>query len=170
MDFTVIISKLRNWLRKYRYMAIVLVVGVLFMLWPTGSKKQDTPVLIESNTENMQLDITAEQLEGILAQIKGVGKVKVLLTCSAGERTIYHTDERSSSTKDSQSKDLETVLLTNGNRNEEPLVAQILAPEFLGAVVVCQGADDPSVRLAISDAVSKATGLGADRISVLSMK
>jgi len=40
----------------------------------------------------------------------------------------------------------------------------------MGAVIVCQGADDPQVRLSIVDAVSKVTGLGSDKISVLKMK
>jgi stage III sporulation protein AG len=40
----------------------------------------------------------------------------------------------------------------------------------MGAIVLCQGADVPSVRLAIVDAVSKVTGLVANQISVLKMK
>jgi stage III sporulation protein AG len=40
----------------------------------------------------------------------------------------------------------------------------------MGAVVIAQGADDPSIKLAIVDAVTKATGLGANKISVLKMK
>jgi len=36
--------------------------------------------------------------------------------------------------------------------------------------VVCQGADDPAVRLAVSQAVSSVTGISTDRISVLKMK
>jgi stage III sporulation protein AG len=40
----------------------------------------------------------------------------------------------------------------------------------MGAIVVCQGGDQPTVRLAILDAVSKVTGLGADKISILKMK
>lgn len=35
--------------------------------------------------------------------------------------------------------------------------------------MVCQGADNAAVRLAIVEAVSKVTGLGANRISVLKM-
>ena len=50
------------------------------------------------------------------------------------------------------------------------MVRQILSPEYLGAVVVCQGANDVQVRLAVVEAVSKVTGLGADKISVLKMK
>lgn len=170
MDFTVLKSKLRTLIRKYRYVAIVLGVGIILMLWPSGTKNDEAVEPMEQVEKCDQLEITADVLEGILSQIKGVGNVDVLLTYSAGERTIYHANERDSSTENSQSKDSETVLITNGNRNEEALVAQVLAPEFLGAVIVCQGAEDPSVRLAISDAVSKATGLGVDRISVLSMK
>ena len=37
-------------------------------------------------------------------------------------------------------------------------------------LIVCEGGDDANVRLSIVDAVSKITGLGADRISVLKMR
>ena len=170
MDFTVIRNKLVGWGKKYRYVAIVLAVGIVLMLLPTGSKSKETPADLEPEIEKIRIEITAEKLEEVLSQIKGAGKVEVLLTCAAGERTVFHTNERSSATDDSQSKDYETVLVMDSNRKEEALVAQVLGPEYLGAVIVCQGAEDPSVRLAISDAVSKATGLGADRISVLKMK
>lgn len=168
MDFVGFRHKLAGWIKKYRYVALVLIVGIVLMLWPTASPKEET-VCVEEKVDQ-QPDMTAEMLEKILSQIKGAGKVEVLLTCSAGERTIYHVNERSSSTEDSQSRDLETVLITDGNRKEEALVSQILPPEYLGAVIVCQGAGDPSVRLAIAEAVSKATGLGTDKISVLIMK
>ena len=39
-----------------------------------------------------------------------------------------------------------------------------------GAVVVCQGADQPSVRLDVTNAVAAYTGLGSDKISVIKMK
>ena len=168
MDFVGFRHKLTGWIKKYRYVALVLIVGIVLMLWPTASPKEET-VHVEEKVDQ-QPDMTAEMLEKILSQIKGAGKVEVLLTRSAGERTIYHVNERSSSTEDSQSRDLETVLITDGNRKEEALVSQVLSPEYLGAVIVCQGAGDPSVRLAIAEAVSKATGLGTDKISVLIMK
>lgn len=169
MDFVGIRHKLGGWFKKYRYVAIVLIVGIILMLWPVSSKKEEV-VYREEVAGSQQEDTTTEMLEAILSQIKGAGKVKVLLTYSAGERTVYHVNEKSTSTEDSQSRDLETALVTDGNRKEEALVSQVLPPEYLGAVVVCQGAGDPSVRLAISEAVSRATGLGSDKISVLIMK
>ena len=38
-----------------------------------------------------------------------------------------------------------------------------------GAAVVCEGADDARVRLAVVNAVSAYTGLGSDRITVFTM-
>ena len=47
---------------------------------------------------------------------------------------------------------------------------QVNPPTYLGAIIICEGADDANIRLAVVDAVSKVTGLGANRISVLKMK
>ena len=93
-------------------------------------------------------------------------RMQVLLTVAAGEQTIYHSDENSTDT----SVRLETVIITDSQRNQQALVQQVLPESYRGAIVVCQGADSPAVKLAIVEAVSRATGLGADSISVLKMK
>ena len=40
-------------------------------------------------------------------------------------------------------------------------------PKFSGAIVVCDGADKASVKLMVLSAVSAATGLSSEKISVL---
>lgn len=44
------------------------------------------------------------------------------------------------------------------------------APTYQGAIVVCQGADDPGVKLALVQAVASVTGLGTDQITVVKMR
>lgn len=105
-----------------------------------------------------------ERLEQILCAVKGAGRVEVLLSYAAGERTVYQTDT------DSGAERSDTVTVTDADRNQTGLVSQVVPPVYQGAVIVCQGAGDPTVRLAIVDAVSKYTGLGLDQISVLEMK
>ena len=39
-----------------------------------------------------------------------------------------------------------------------------------GAVIVCRGAEDPDVRLNVTNAVAAYTGLGSDKITVMKMK
>lgn len=170
MDIPLIRAKVPVWLKKYKYVVIVLLLGILFMLLPVGGEKQMEAIVTESVTPKLSLEITSEQLELLLSQIKGAGKVKVLLTYAASEQTVYHADEKSSSSGNNSTQESKTVSITGSNRNDEALVTKILAPEYQGAVVLCQGAENPAVQWAISEAVSKATGLGTDKISVLRMK
>lgn len=169
MDLTVIRQKIAELGSKYRYVVIILIAGILLMLLPVKSENDTEPLPAETVRQTDPLGIKGAELEHLLSQIKGTGKVEVLLTLAAGERTLYCSDERSTSSDSGQTLEHQTVIITNTNRSEDPLIERILAPEYLGAVVVCQGADDPAVRLAVTDAVSKATGLGTDRISVLRM-
>ena len=102
--------------------------------------------------------------------MKGAGKVDVLLTVSQGERTIYQTDSSYSQGETATDTRTQTILITDSQRNETGLVHQINPPVYQGATVLTQGADEPAVKLAIVDAVSDATGLGADKITVLKME
>lgn len=163
MDMKAMTEKLTGWGKKYRYPLLVLAIGLALLLIPTG-KTENTGSPAPTQAAQ-SIDMTRE-LTAILSQIQGVGKVQVLLTVATGEQTIYHSDENSTDT----SVRLETVIITDSQRNEQALVDQVLPPTYRGAIVVCQGADSAAVKLAIVEAVSRATGLGADSISVLKMK
>ena len=64
----------------------------------------------------------------------------------------------------------DTVIITGSDRSQQGLICQQIPPQYLGAVIVCQGADKAAVRLALVEAVSDATGLSTDAITVLKMK
>ena len=168
MDIKVLLGKLPQWLKKYRYPILVLAIGLVLMVLPGRSKKAE-PVAVEK-TAKEQTGSISTQLAQILGRIQGVGKVEVMLTVKTGETTVYQTDEDISTTESGSTVRKETVIVTNSDRQQEALVTQVLPPEYLGAIIVCQGADNVQVRLAVVEAVSKATGLGSDKISVLKMK
>ena len=150
-------------LKKYRYVLIVLLVGIGLMLIPDlGEQTATEPTAVETTIPDQ-----TEELTQILSQIQGAGKVRVLLTLAVGERTVYQTDQDIEASGGVKSQ---TVTVTNSNRDQQGLVQQIMAPEYRGAIVLCQGANDANVRLAIVEAVADATGLSTDRISVLKMK
>ena len=167
MDIEKWMQKIPAWIKKYKYSLVAVLVGVAILLLP-GRKAavEEITVLTE---ETPQKDM-AQELSALLSKIEGVGKVEVMLTIRSGETTYYQRDEDISSNSDSSSLRQETIVLTDSERNEHPLITQVLPPQYLGAVIVCQGADQPSVKWAIVEAVSKATGLGADQITVLKMK
>lgn len=164
MDRVVAKEKVGGVLRRYKYALLILAVGLFLMCLPSGSDNQDEaiPETVEPDT---QVDI-ATQLEQILSQIDGAGKVQVMLSPATGEETYYQTDDDRGTDSDRS----DTVIITDADRAQQGLVRKIDPPTYLGAIVVCQGADRATVRLAIVEAVSHVTGLGTDRISVLKMK
>lgn len=139
-------------LEKYKFALLILAVGIVLMLLPQREEAAEETVAIET-------EVTLEErLEAILSRIDGAGEVKVLLTEAVGSEILYQTDEH------------DTVILTDAQRSEEGLVRRRDPPVYQGAIVVCKGADDPQVRLSVVEAVRSATGLGADKITVVKMK
>ena len=162
MDIKRISSKLVTLIDKYKYAILVLFIGLILLWIPTNRTKTQNidPVISEAVKHEA---LTQESLAQILQSVEGAGKVKVLLSTGAGEQTIYQTDTDHNSSNN-------TVIVTDSERNESGLIQQINPAAYKGAVIVCQGADSPAVRLAITQAVSKVTGLGTDAICVLKMQ
>ena len=136
-----------------------MLAGLAILLLPTGSKKPEPERVVQPEV----LETVEERLESILSGIAGAGRVEVLLTEEEGRQTLYQTDIQS----DENRRTEDTVLVEDAARTETGLVRQTLEPTYRGAVVLCDGADNSAVKLAIVEAVGCVTGLGADRICVL---
>ena len=161
MDIKSKLQTVADFLKKNRYVALILLAGIVLMCLPT-QKKAEEPEL-----PPLQDEVTVEQkLSQILTQVDGAGEVQVFLTLASGEQTIYQTNDSQSS----ENSQTDTVTVTDAKRNEQGLIKQVNAPLYMGAIIVCKGADSPEIRLAVVDAVSKVTGLSSDKISVLKMK
>lgn len=151
---------------KYKYPILILLAGLGLMLLPgagqTAPERETVPTAPVRSLE--------ERLESILSGIEGAGQVRVLLTEEAGAQTLYQTDSQADADDSGSRRTDDTVLVEDADRNETGLVRQTLEPTYRGAVILCQGAQRPEVKLAIVEAVRCVTGLGADRISVQIMK
>ena len=166
MELKGITSKIKTLLTKYKYVAIVLLAGIGMMMLPDFDKKETITVEKIETKEEMPLETV---LSNALSKVHGAGRVEVLLNVAQGPKTIYQMDEDSSGSENGQSDKAQTVTLTDSQRNEYGLVQQVNPPVYMGAIVLCQGADDPVVKLSIVEAVSKITGLNANQICVLKM-
>ena len=166
MDWLKSGSAVSEFIKKNKYVLLIVVLGMFLMAFPTGSK-QDVPA---SSTLTLEPVVSVEeQLTIILGQIRGVGKVQVMITEQTGSETVYQTDEDRTDGEGSARIKKETVIVSSGGI-QSGLVQTVTPPTYLGAIIVCQGAESPAVRLAVANAVSAVTGLGLDRISVLEMK
>ena len=164
MDRSVPKQRINALLGKYKYPIAVVLVGLGLMLLPSRAEPvpESVPVQTEPDLE--------QRLEELLSKIDGAGQVRVLLTEESGRETLYQTDSQSDSDGSGTRRTDDTVLIEDSTRTETGLVRQTLEPTYWGAVILCQGANRPGVKLAIVEAVRCVTGLGADQISVQTMK
>ena len=130
--------------QRYKYALLVVAAGIAMMVLPalTASEQQ------EPQQQSVQeVEFETKELEGRLEE--------------ALAQDVKHS-VREEQSESSQS----TVVISRGSGNQEPVVIQQLSPQFQGALVICSGGYDTSVRLRVVEAVGALTGLGADKISV----
>ena len=155
-------------LKKYQYVLLVALAGVVLLLWPSGGGEKAAQAPPAVDTDPFQTATLERRLEQALSQISGAGEVSVVLTLKETPRQVVAQDGSATEGGAQTSRDLTTVLASGGSGVQEPL--QQLSPAYQGALVVAQGGSDPGVRLAISGAVSALTGLGTDKISICTGK
>ena len=158
-------QRLTEFLKQYKFVVIIIAVGILLMLLPSG--KEET---VQQTNERMPAADLESDLEAILSQIHGAGRVHVLLTEDRGEEYLYEYNQDAQHTQEHSDLRQQVVVITDSQRGQQGLIRQVRSPAYRGAVVVCQGGDLASVRLAVVEAVSNATGLTSDKITVLKMK
>ena len=171
--------KIISALKKYKYAALVLVIGLALMLIPFGSEKQQTkqqqtpsePAAAEQQDYAQEMEA---RLTKMLLQIDGAGRVSVMLTLQTGAQTQYQTDTKITSEQTNSgtqtSEERKTVILSEGSAYDEAAISSVVYPQFQGALIVSEGADNAAVRWNIVSAVSSLTGLGTDKITVVKMK
>lgn len=171
-DFSEKAKPVKEMLKKYRYILIVLAAGIiiLFMPWGSGSKNGSVKTR-ELDIPEFSLEDQERKMEEILSRIEGAGNVKIMLTLKSDmeqeiafdEDISVKTEENGSYESDSQVK---AVSLQLGSGRQSPVTVKYIYPSYQGALVITQSAS-PEVRLQIVKAVAALTGLTTDRITVV---
>lgn len=116
--------------------------------------------------EEQEADYAAQleqQMAELLGTVEGAGTVRVMVTVSHREKTVYAADTESRADGSAAS----TPVLVSGNT--AGLVETVYAPEVLGVAVVCTGGDDPAVQASITALVQALTDVGTHHITVAKM-
>ena len=166
-------------------MIVLIIIGALFAILaiPTG-KKEDTEeiesVLQSENGTFNPKDYEEElemRLEEILSQMEGVGYVEVMITLEASTKEVIEKDlstnqsvnQTTEMQTDSTVSKEETTVFSDTNAGTVPYVVQEIYPEVEGVLVVAQGGDDSSVKLAITDAIQALFGVDVHKIKIVKM-
>lgn len=167
------LEKLIQFLKKYKFVVLILLIGLVLLMIPDNNNKNEQPQSTDETNQDDYAELTEARLEAILSKVKGAGQVDVMLTLQRGSYTQYQTDiqtDQSQSEGSIQSgEDKKTVILSEGSAYDTLAVSTVEYPLFQGALIVCSGADSPSVKLNLIQAVAALTGLSSDHITVVKM-
>ena len=178
------VQKALQGIKKYKYVLLTALLGVLLLLLPqdekaaatactpkTGAAVCSTASATPSAAENFDREALQNEMEDILSSLDGVGKLSLMLTVEGGGAYELAQDETASlkargDEVDEQTRKTETVVLGSGT-SAEVVVTHSRYPRFVGALIVCEGGDRADVQLKVTQAVSALTGLSSERISVV---
>lgn len=163
-------KRLSAGISKFRLPLLIFAAGLLLMLLPTGKRSTQAVQTAAQAVQTQELTPSQEEMEAILSRIDGVGRVDLLLTLRTSGASVYQTDTRTVTSGSGTTEECQTVFGQTSGSGKEPVVQTTLAPQYQGALVVCDGADRASVRLAVVQAVTSLTGLESNQIAVVKMK
>lgn len=163
--------------KRVRILALLGALGILLLC--LSEFLPHTRTAQKEDTAKTQTDVndfcaqTEKKLSELIAQVEGAGRVQVMLTIESSDEKIYAADEKSNAKTDGdaeqKSYDSQYVLV-DGASGDTGMLLKTNAPKVKGVIIVCDGGENPAVANQITNAVSAALGVGANRVSVLKMK
>ncbi len=159
--------------------AVLLFIGFLSLLaivlgeFSSGNQEnistENTAVYASQYTEKIE-----KELETILGDIYGAGKVSVMVTLESCYENVYATggaikNEQNENTLKTENQE-EYIIIKNGSNNEECLIIKVYEPAVKGVAVVAEGADNASVKNAITQTVCALFDISSAKVSVEKMQ
>lgn len=120
-----------------------------------------------------------QNLKNILEQIQGVSDVSVMVTFASTEKKIYQnnvktqdnqtseTDQKGGKREVNQRNEDSEVVMIDQNGNKVPVVIGKEQPTVRGVIVVAKGADQPTTKVQVMEAVSTVLDIPTYKVKVL---
>lgn len=167
---------------------IIVIVGIMIMITASifnddlSKNKGKTIQSNEEKTNKIEFEdygqLLEKRLEIILSEIKGVGKVKVMITLEETTEKIPATNSKINNEKTSETdsqggireinrEDSNIEIATKGSDGSVVVLKEI-QPEVKGVIVVAEGAYDIEIKEKLYQAVKTVLGVSGNRVEVYS--
>lgn len=155
------------WLEVAFYLVLAGLAVALFLMSGNPLKKQ-AKVDAPSAQTSASGDSMEERLADALSAIRGVGKVRVLISYSASEEIVPAMSVDESNSGSSVSRSEEPVTVGSGS-SEQAMVLMVRSPTVRGAIIIAEGAEDVAVRMDLLRAAQAILGVPSSNIEVFPM-
>lgn len=137
-------------------LVIALAVVAIFIFSSSFKGEEKVSTNVDSYVDNLE-----NKLKNSLSKVRGAGKVDVIISVNGGMQSVYATEKQTSS-----GDVKETLVFANG----KTVVLKENYPEILGVVVVAQGANNLTVKIALLNATCVYLNIPDEKVEILSMK
>ena len=153
-----------------------------------STRKKDTLKEVE-NTTDTESDTKDEytkklerQFESVLANVSGVGRVKVMITLDTSSEkvtlsdpvykneSVNETEADGSVKSQTNSESSPQTVFSEKDDVKDPYVVKEIEPVIKGVLVVCEGGDNDSVKKEITSAAEVLFGLESHKIKVMKLE
>lgn len=158
------VRRLLSRLSGRRKLCLILLSGLLGILLLLFSRCGSEKSAKAETGENAEITAAAElslyekklkkELETLCETADGVSDVTVTLSFSAGYTGHYLTDEKGA------------PICTGTGSSRTPVLLSVSPPAVSGVGIVCRGGDNPFVVKTLTELVSTALGISANRVFI----
>ena len=150
----------------------LLVVAIMVLNISSSKKTTDVSGTASNSSYTTSLDYIAKletKLKGVIGQIKGAGKTKVMISISSSPEleVANNVEEKTVTTSSGTTTTVSTEpIIVRQSGTDSPLILKETLPNITGVVVVSAGARDIKVKLDILLAVTTALGIDGNIVEV----
>ncbi len=170
--------------KKSLFLIVAGVLGIMLIIFSefTSGDKQKKSVKADdceiTCVDEYEIKLESKLCE-TLSAIDGAGRVQVMLMLDSTQETVYavNTTQKTRTVTDNEknNSDYDTnvsseyIIIKGDGSTQQGLPVVMIQPRVRGVAVVCDGGNNPQVRLDIIEAVSSVFGLSSAKISVSAM-
>ena len=166
-------EKLKSLSENQKKALLIVICGVsLLFLVISEASVDKTEVSPTDNTRisaQEYIESTEKQLENILSQVQGAGRVHVMITLESCYENVYagsYSSKSKNSGADISSDVAEDLVIVKNNDGENGVIVKVYEPVIKGVAVVCEGADSVKVRSSITETVCALFNISSAKVSV----
>ena len=182
--------KLKQFAASRKTVKLVLAAGIvgiaLILLSEFLPESRQTSVggerVATTSAAENEAERIGKRLEEVISAIEGVGSAKVLITLESGSTNIYAQEKKAVSDtaenvgsgsekklEQKESTEDKYIFVEDENGRRQALLITTVEPVVKGVVIICDGAEDPKVRLRVLNAVTVALEISSARVSIEKM-
>lgn len=142
----------------------ILIAGVMLLM---GNNSEIKTISKAENTSAVNIN---KELEKILSEVDGAGRVKVLINYNqSGEKILAYDMESNINEKESgKENNSKSEVVYDGNKM--PVILKEYMPKVEGVIIVAQGGNTENVKKQLIAGTVALLGIDEHKIEVLKMK